>query len=61
MDALTEEQVNECREAFNQFCQNENGKLTQKELGGVMRELGLNPTEEELEEMIREVCENEDG
>lgn len=32
------------------------GIITSKELGTVMRSLGQNPTEAELQEMVNEVC-----
>ncbi len=37
------------------------GAITAKELGVVMRQLGLNPTEKELAEMIAEVDEKGEG
>ena len=37
------------------------GAITAKELGVVMRQLGLNPTEKELTEMIAEVDEKGEG
>ena len=43
------------------FDKDGDGTITAKELGVVMRQLGLNPTEEELLEMIKEVDENGDG
>ena len=43
------------REAFNLFDKNGDGTITVKELGTVMRQLGQNPTNEELGDMINEV------
>ncbi len=45
----------EFREAFSLFDKDGDGTITTKELGTVMRSLGQNPTEEELQEMINEV------
>ena len=54
-NALTEEQVNEFKEAFALFDDDGDGAITSKELGTVMRSLGQDLTEEELKDMIREV------
>lgn len=59
--ALSEEQIGECRETFKIFDSDGDGEITAKELGVIMRQLGLNPSEEELIEMIQEVDENADG
>ena len=61
VDQLTEEQIAEFKEAFSLFDKNNDGTITTKELGTVMRSLGQNPTESELQEMIREVDINNDG
>lgn len=45
----------ELREAFNVFDKDGDGTITTKELGTVMRSLGQNPTDDELQEMINEV------
>jgi calmodulin len=55
MENLTDEQVAEFKEAFSLFDRDGDGKITSKELGTVMRSLGQNPTEAELQEMINEV------
>merc|ERR1712018_740053 len=52
---LNEEQVNEFREAFSLFDRDSDGTITTNELGTVMRSLGQNPTEGELQDMINEV------
>ena len=54
-DQLTEEQITEFKEAFSLFDKNGDGTITTKELGTVMRSLGQNPTEAELQDMINEV------
>merc|ERR1712087_157092 len=45
----------EFREAFSVFDKDGDGTISEKELGTVMRALGLNPTEEELTQMVQEV------
>ena len=45
----------EFREAFGLFDRDDNGVITTQELGTVMRNLGQNPTEQELKNMIKEV------
>src|SRR5439155_10851270 len=54
-DQLTEEQIAEFKEAFSLFDKDNDGTITTKELGTVMRSLGQNPTEAELQDMINEV------
>ena len=50
----TEEQIAEFKEAFSLF-NKDGGTITTKELGTVMRSLGQNPTEAELQDMVNEV------
>eukprot|EP00462_Mataza_sp_D1_P018554 CAMPEP_0175138228 /NCGR_PEP_ID=MMETSP0087-20121206/10231_1 /TAXON_ID=136419 /ORGANISM="Unknown Unknown, Strain D1" /LENGTH=98 /DNA_ID=CAMNT_0016421105 /DNA_START=87 /DNA_END=383 /DNA_ORIENTATION=- len=52
---LSEEIIAEFKEAFALFDKNGDGTITTKELGTVMRSLGQNPTEAELQDMINEV------
>ncbi|XP_046582415.1 uncharacterized protein LOC124289793 [Haliotis rubra] len=52
---LTEDQIAEFKEAFCLFDKDGDGTITTKELGTVMRSLGQNPTEAELQDMINEV------
>ncbi|KAK2459996.1 hypothetical protein APHAL10511_008002 [Amanita phalloides] len=54
-DQLSEEQISEFKEAFSLFDKDGDGSITTKELGIVMRSLGQNPTEAELQDMINEV------
>ncbi len=54
-DTLSEEQIAEFKEAFSLFDKDGDGTITTKELGTVMRSLGQNPTEAELQDMINEV------
>ncbi|TRY98622.1 hypothetical protein DNTS_005294 [Danionella cerebrum] len=61
-EQLTDEQKSEFRAAFDIFVQDaEDGCISTKELGKVMRMLGQNPTPEELQEMIDEVDEDGSG
>jgi EF hand len=53
-EQLSEEQIAEFKEAFALFDKDSDGTITTKELGTVMRSLGQNPTEAELQDMINE-------
>ncbi len=55
MEELTEQQKEEFKDVFSLFDKDGDGTVSTKELGTVMRTLGQNPTEAELEEMIKEV------
>ena len=52
---LSEEQVAELKQAFNEFDIDGGGTINTKELGWAMRAMGMNPTENELLELINEV------
>jgi hypothetical protein len=54
-DTLTDEQIDEFKEAFGLLDKDGDGTITTKELGPVMRSLGHNPTDAELQDMINEV------
>ena len=54
-ELLDEEQITEFKEAFTVFDENGDGVITTKELGNVMKTLGQNPTEAELQHMVQEV------
>jgi len=54
-DQLTEAQIAEFKESFSLFDKDNDGTISTKELGGVMRSLGQNPSEKELQEMVNEV------
>ncbi|XP_040993059.1 calmodulin-7-like [Juglans microcarpa x Juglans regia] len=60
-DQLTDDQISELREAFSLFDKDGDGCITAKELGNVMRSLGQNPTEPELQEMINEADTDNNG
>jgi len=61
MGDLSPEQIAEFKEAFSLFDKDGDGTITTKELGTVMRSLGQNPTEAELQDMIQEVDSNGNG
>uniref|UniRef100_A0A8C7BW62 EF-hand domain-containing protein n=1 Tax=Neovison vison TaxID=452646 RepID=A0A8C7BW62_NEOVI len=48
-------QIAEVKDAFSPFDKDGDRTVTAKELGTVMRSLGQNPTEAELQDMINEV------
>ena len=52
---LTEDKIAEFKEAFEIFDKNKDGFITIKELAEIMKNLGQNPTEAELTDMINEV------
>lgn len=52
---LSEEEITEFRAAFELYDKDRDGAISTKELGAMMRNLGQNPSEEELKQMIREV------
>ncbi|OIV95493.1 hypothetical protein TanjilG_26756 [Lupinus angustifolius] len=54
-DQLSHDQITEFKEAFSLFDKDGDGYITTKELGTIMRTLGQNPTEAELQDMINEV------
>ena len=57
----TGKQIAELREAFSLFDKDRNGTITAWNLGTVMKSLGQNPTEVELQDMINEVDANHNG
>ena len=54
-------QLAEYKNAFSMFDEDGDGTITTKELGTVMRSLGQNPTEAELQELIIEADADGDG
>ncbi|KAK3603080.1 hypothetical protein CHS0354_015776 [Potamilus streckersoni] len=54
VEQLKEEQIAEFRDAFALFDKEKNGYITHREMGTVMRMLGQNPTETELQEWVHE-------
>jgi len=55
VDSMTEEQIEEFKEAFNLFDKNGDGTITPKQLGTAMRSFGQNPTDDQLRDMTNEV------
>lgn len=58
---LTAEQLDEYRAAFDLFDEDGNNAISKEELENVMKKLGLNPTDDELRDMIREHDTDESG
>ena len=54
VDTLSEEQTNEFKEIFDRYC-NDDSVIVSNDLRRVMRSLGKNPTEAEIQNMICEV------
>jgi len=52
---LTPEQIDSFREAFQLFDKGHGGFISSKEIGTVMRSLGLAPTEPEIQQMIADI------
>lgn len=58
---FTDDQKDELKEAFAIYDTNRDGIITTRELGTVMRQLGQNPTEAEILEMIKQVDKDRSG
>jgi calmodulin len=58
---LTEEQIAEFKEAFSLFDRDDNGAIASKDLGIVMRSLGVNPTQAEITDWINELNQETPG
>nr|GLL32140.1 calmodulin-like protein 2 isoform X2 [Ipomoea trifida] len=58
---MTDDQMAEFRAAFSLFDKDGDGCITRKELGTMMRSLGENPSEADLQDMINEVDADGDG
>ena len=54
-DKMSEEQIAELKQAFNEFDVDGGGTINTTELGYAMRAMGMNPTEQELLDLINEV------
>mmetsp|Transcript_4347 Transcript_4347/g.9064 ORF Transcript_4347/g.9064 Transcript_4347/m.9064 type:complete len:149 (-) Transcript_4347:308-754(-) len=60
-EQYTEEQIAEFKEAFSLFDKDGDGTIDADELGTVLRSLGNQPTDEDVEDMIREADEDGNG
>lgn len=58
VDRLSQDRIDEFKEAFDIFDLDRSGNITSKELKAILENLGQNPTEEEIILMIREVIPN---
>ncbi|KAG7284816.1 hypothetical protein NEMBOFW57_009431 [Staphylotrichum longicolle] len=58
---LSPETIAQYKEVFEIFDKDGGGDITAAELGQVMRELGLNPSESELRDLVNEADLNNDG
>ena len=58
---LSDDQIFEFKEAFQIFDKDGDGSITTNELGNVMRAFGQNPSEEEINLMIKEVDKDKNG
>merc|ERR1712170_278361 len=54
-DYISEDKINQFKRAFSKFDKNNSGMIKSKLLGNVLRALGMNPTEAELQDMINDV------
>jgi Ca2+-binding EF-hand superfamily protein len=61
MEKISDEKKMEYKEAFGLFDKNGDGNISTKEFPTVVRSLGLNPTMEELEKMVKEIDANNNG
>ena len=58
---ISDDMINEFKKIFNIFDKDKDGYITAKELGDLIRNLGQNPTEAEIQNMINEVDINNNG
>lgn len=61
MDQLTEEQIQSFKDVFNHFDKDGSGSISTSELGEVMKSMGQNPTDAELQDMVNEVDTDQSG
>jgi len=52
-DKLRQEDLNDIKECFTLYDKDADGKISCKELGTVVRSLGMNPTEAEVEDLSK--------
>ncbi|KAL0326666.1 UNVERIFIED_CONTAM: putative calcium-binding protein CML11 [Sesamum angustifolium] len=58
---LDDEQLAELREIFRSFDRNNDGSLTELELGSLLRSLGLKPSPDQLDALIQRADTNSNG
>ena len=58
---ITDDQRKDLQDIFDQFDKDKDGKISGKELANAMVSMGQNPTDDEINEMMREVDLNQDG
>lgn len=61
MNGPSDKDILELKQAFDMFDKNNDGKISSEELGCVLRTLGHNHSQKEVEEMIKNVDTNENG
>ena len=52
---LSDGQIEEFREAFHLFDKNQDGTITTKDLGNVLKAIGQNPSDEETQQLMERV------
>ena len=52
---LSDAQIEEFREAFHLFDKNQDGTITTKDLGNVLKAIGQNPSDEETQQLMERV------
>jgi len=60
-NSLSEEKIRTFKEMFQMFDKDGDGTISTKELGAVLRSLGLNPGQDEIDEMIEETDRDNSG
>ena len=55
---LSDAQIEEFREAFHLFDKNQDGTITTKDLGNVLKAIGQNPSDEETQQLMERVKSN---
>ncbi|KAK5089441.1 Mitochondrial group I intron splicing factor ccm1 [Exophiala xenobiotica] len=61
IEQLSAEQIQSLKDVFSLFDKDGSGSISTSELGDVMRSLGQNPTDAELQDMVNEVDTDQSG
>jgi len=61
MDVLSQDQVSEFKEFFGYFDPDKTGTITKSNLKSILRQIGLKPTDAEVDEMIKDATGGRDG